>query len=52
MPVVASAIIWLWMLNGEFGIINHFLERDQLRRLPEDLLARRAQATRCRRWSW
>jgi len=25
MPVVATAIIWLWMLNGELGVINHVL---------------------------
>ena len=23
MPVVAAAIIWLWMLNGDYGVINH-----------------------------
>ena len=25
-PVVASAMIWLWILNGNFGILNHALE--------------------------
>jgi ABC-type sugar transport system permease subunit/ABC-type glycerol-3-phosphate transport system substrate-binding protein len=26
MPVVATAIIWIWMLNGEFGLVNHVLD--------------------------
>ncbi|APR79128.1 N-Acetyl-D-glucosamine ABC transport system, permease protein 1 [Minicystis rosea] len=26
-PVVAGATIWIWMLNGEYGIINHFLHK-------------------------
>jgi multiple sugar transport system permease protein len=25
-PVVASAMVWLWILNGNFGILNHALE--------------------------
>jgi multiple sugar transport system permease protein len=25
-PVVASAMVWLWLLNGNFGILNHMLE--------------------------
>ena len=25
-PVVASSIVWLWILNGNFGILNHALE--------------------------
>jgi len=25
-PVVASSMIWLWILNGNFGILNHALE--------------------------
>ena len=24
-PVVASAMIWLWILNGKYGLLNHFL---------------------------
>jgi multiple sugar transport system permease protein len=24
-PLVALSILWLWMFNGEYGIINHFL---------------------------
>src|SRR5262245_16943714 len=27
MPVVASSILWMWMYNGENGIINTFLAR-------------------------
>jgi multiple sugar transport system permease protein len=26
-PVVATAIVWLWIYNARFGILNHFLER-------------------------
>jgi len=26
-PVVAGATIWIWMLNGEFGVINHVLHK-------------------------
>ena len=25
-PVVASSMVWLWILNGRFGILNHALE--------------------------
>lgn len=25
-PVVASAMIWLWILNGEYGLLNYALE--------------------------
>jgi multiple sugar transport system permease protein len=25
-PVVASAMVWLWILNGNFGVLNHALE--------------------------
>jgi multiple sugar transport system permease protein len=25
-PVVASSMVWLWILNGNFGILNHALE--------------------------
>ena len=25
MPVVATSMLWLWMYNGDSGIINHFL---------------------------
>src|ERR1700688_1969041 len=25
-PVVASSMAWLWILNGNFGILNHALE--------------------------
>ena len=25
-PVVASSMIWLWILNGNFGLLNHALE--------------------------
>lgn len=24
-PIVAAAMIWMWLLNGKFGMINHFL---------------------------
>ena len=24
-PAVALGILWMWMLNGEYGVINHFL---------------------------
>ena len=51
MPVVASAIIWLWMLNGEFGVINHFLNKLTFgvsRKSPGS----RSAATRCRRSCW
>src|SRR5262249_33532443 len=24
-PVVAGAVVWVWMLNGEFGVLNHLL---------------------------
>lgn len=24
-PMVALSILWLWMFNGEYGILNHFL---------------------------
>jgi multiple sugar transport system substrate-binding protein len=26
-PVVATAIVWLWIYNARYGILNHFLER-------------------------
>ena len=26
-PVVATAIVWLWIYNARFGILNHFLEK-------------------------
>jgi multiple sugar transport system substrate-binding protein len=35
MPVVAGAIIWLWMLNGEFGVINHVLNQLSFGRFPK-----------------
>jgi len=25
-PIVASAMLWLWMFNGQYGILNHFLQ--------------------------
>jgi multiple sugar transport system permease protein len=25
-PVVASSMVWLWILNGNFGLLNHALE--------------------------
>ncbi len=25
-PVVASAMLWLWVFNGQFGILNHVLD--------------------------
>ena len=25
-PIVASSMVWLWILNGNFGILNHALE--------------------------
>jgi multiple sugar transport system permease protein len=25
-PIVASSMLWLWILNGNFGILNHALE--------------------------
>jgi multiple sugar transport system permease protein len=25
-PVVASSMVWLWILNGNFGVLNHALE--------------------------
>jgi len=24
-PMIALAILWMWMLNGEYGVVNHFL---------------------------
>ena len=24
-PIVASAMVWMWMLNGKYGMINHWL---------------------------
>jgi len=35
MPVVATAIIWIWMLNGEFGVINHVLHELTLGLFPK-----------------
>jgi ABC-type sugar transport system permease subunit/ABC-type glycerol-3-phosphate transport system substrate-binding protein len=26
-PVVATAVVWLWIYNARYGILNHFLER-------------------------
>jgi multiple sugar transport system permease protein len=26
-PSVASAILWLWVFNGEYGVLNHLLSR-------------------------
>jgi multiple sugar transport system permease protein len=26
-PVVASSMVWLWILNGNFGLLNHGLEQ-------------------------
>jgi len=25
MPLVASSMLWLWILNGQYGLLNHFL---------------------------
>ena len=34
-PVVAGATIWIWMLNGEFGVINHFLHKASFGLFPK-----------------
>jgi multiple sugar transport system substrate-binding protein len=34
-PVVAGAVIWIWMLNGEFGILNHVLHAASGGKLPK-----------------
>lgn len=26
-PIVASAMVWMWMLNGKYGMINHLLAK-------------------------
>ena len=33
-PLVALSILWLWMFNGEYGIINHFLAAVGVSRPP------------------
>ncbi|MEW5692767.1 MAG: sugar ABC transporter permease [Candidatus Hydrogenedentota bacterium] len=25
-PIVASAVLWMWILNGQYGLLNNFLE--------------------------
>jgi len=45
MPIVAGAIIWLWMLNGEFGVVNHFLSELSFGAFPKiSWLAERSYA--------
>ncbi|MDC3955230.1 extracellular solute-binding protein [Polyangium jinanense] len=34
-PVVAGATIWIWMLNGEYGVINHFLHQASFGLFPK-----------------
>lgn len=29
-PMVALAIVWLWLLNGQYGVVNNLLTRNQL----------------------
>lgn len=26
-PMVASAIVWMWIFNSKFGVLNHFIEK-------------------------
>lgn len=34
-PMVASAMIWLWILNGNFGLLNHGLKLIGIRNPPQ-----------------
>jgi multiple sugar transport system permease protein len=34
-PVVASSMIWLWILNGNFGLLNHALATIGIRHPPQ-----------------
>lgn len=36
-PMVGAALVWLWMLNPEYGLINQFLHHDWISWLPNQL---------------
>lgn len=44
MPIVATALVWRWMLNDMFGIVNRLLMDLQIRQVPVPWLADRRLA--------
>lgn len=37
-PMVASSILWMWIFNGEFGLLNNFLAKTGLTNPPNWLM--------------
>jgi multiple sugar transport system permease protein len=55
-PTIVTAFLWRWMLNADFGVINHFLRAAHLVDRPIDFLGSPsyafATATWINAWRW